>query len=175
MDEEISLGDFILSGGEVASLAIMDSLIRHLPGVLGNEDSCEEESFREFLLEAPQFTRPREWEGVSVPEVLLSGDHQKVKLWRKVLAIIKTAQLRPDLLESYVDRKRGAKDKGVSEGRPLDELFINVVEVKREILQMSDGELFSCGLNRGEILRICDEISRSFFDDKVETESGEDV
>ena len=80
--EEYSLGDFILSGGETASFVFADALIRLLPGVLGNKDSTKEESFENDLLEYPQYTKPKEWEGKSPPKVLLSGDHAKIKGWR---------------------------------------------------------------------------------------------
>lgn len=142
VDEEISLGDFILSGGEVASLAIMDSLIRRIPGALGNEVSCEEESFQNSLLECPQFTRPRDWEGGLVPEVLLSGDHGRVKSWRKAVALIKTAQLRPDLLESHGNSSS---------------IQVLLREAKKEVLQMNDSELLSCGLTRNNIFKIEEE------------------
>ena len=80
--EEYSIGDFILSGGESASLVFVDALVRLIPGVLGNADSAKEESFENNLLEYPQYTKPREWEGKKVPEVLFSGDHAKIKGWR---------------------------------------------------------------------------------------------
>jgi len=98
IDEEISLGDFILSGGELAAMALVDAVVRLIPGVLGNEESAAEESFSEDLLEYPQYTRPALFRGRQVPEVLLSGDHARIAAWRKEEAIKKTRQARPDLV-----------------------------------------------------------------------------
>tara|TARA_B100000700_G_scaffold292317_1_gene352173 strand:- start:659 stop:1345 length:687 start_codon:yes stop_codon:yes gene_type:complete len=99
--EEISIGDFILSGGETASFVILDSILRLLPGVLGNERSNKDESFVNGLLEYPQYTKPQIWEGKSVPEVLLSGDHGKIKHWRLSQSEAITRDRRPDLWEKY--------------------------------------------------------------------------
>jgi tRNA (guanine37-N1)-methyltransferase len=96
--EEVSIGDYILSGGEIAALALMDACVRLLPGVMGEELSGAEESFEGGLLEYPQYTRPREWEGRSIPDVLLSGDHAKVAKWRHEQALALTRARRPDLL-----------------------------------------------------------------------------
>ncbi|MBN2726804.1 tRNA (guanosine(37)-N1)-methyltransferase TrmD [Candidatus Mcinerneyibacteriota bacterium] len=98
IDEEISLGDFVLSGGELAAMALVDAVVRLIPGVLGNEDSAAEESFSEGLLEYPQYTRPAEFRGRAVPEVLLSGDHARIAAWRKEEALKKTLRVRPDLV-----------------------------------------------------------------------------
>ena len=95
--EEISIGDYILTGGEQAAQIMLDAVVRLLPGVLGNEASLEDESFENFLLEYPQYTRPTEWEGRSVPEVLLSGHHRKIADWRREQAEIATKAKRPDL------------------------------------------------------------------------------
>ncbi|MFK8138373.1 MAG: tRNA (guanosine(37)-N1)-methyltransferase TrmD [Bdellovibrionales bacterium] len=100
VDLEISLGDFVLSGGELAALCLIDAVARWVPGVLGNSDSPIKESFQNGLLEAPQFTRPREFEGKLVPEVLLSGDHKKITAWKYSLSILRTASRRPDILKS---------------------------------------------------------------------------
>lgn len=97
VDEQISLGDFVLTGGEIAACAIVDAAARLVPGVLGNEASPEEESFHNDLLEYPQYTRPRTFEDHEVPEVLLSGHHGKVAAWRLAQARARTAQRRPDL------------------------------------------------------------------------------
>lgn len=94
---EIAVGDAVLAGGEAAALVLLEACVRLLPGVLGNEASLEEESFSEGLLEQPHYTRPREWEGRSIPEVLLSGDHAKIEAWRKAERERITAQRRPDL------------------------------------------------------------------------------
>jgi len=99
--EEVSLGDFVLSGGEPAALALLDACIRLLPGVMGAEASGTEESFSTGLLEYPHYTRPREWEGREIPEVLLSGDHGKVDKWRREKAEAITRERRPDLWSTY--------------------------------------------------------------------------
>ena len=103
--EEYSIGDFILSGGESASFVLIDALIRLLPGVLGNENSTLEESFENNLLEYPQYTKPREWEGKKVPEVLFSGDHAKIKGWRLSQSEAITRRQRPDLWKKYTENK----------------------------------------------------------------------
>jgi len=103
--EEYSIGDFILSGGESASFVLIDALIRLLPGVLGNESSTLEESFENNLLEYPQYTKPREWEGKKVPEVLFSGDHAKIKGWRLSQSEAITRRQRPDLWKKYTEKK----------------------------------------------------------------------
>lgn len=97
-DVEVSLGDFVLSGGEPAAIALVDAVTRLLPGVLSNPESIESESFRGGLLEYPQYTRPREYRGMEVPEVLLSGDHARVEAWRHEQARERTARRRPDLV-----------------------------------------------------------------------------
>ena len=102
---EYSLGDFILSGGETASFVFVDSLVRLLPGVLGNTDSIKDESFENNLLEYPQYTKPKEWEGKSPPEVLFSGDHAKIKGWRLSQSEAITRRQRPDLWKKYLEKK----------------------------------------------------------------------
>ena len=99
--QEYSIGDFILSGGETASFVLIDSIIRLLPGVLGNDNSVKEESFENDLLEYPQYTKPQNWEGKSAPEVLLSGDHAKIKDWRLSQSEAITRDRRPDLWQKY--------------------------------------------------------------------------
>jgi len=99
--EEISIGDYILSGGEIAALVVLDSILRLLPGVLGNEKSSVDESFENGLLEYPQYTKPQIWEKKSVPEVLLSGDHGKIKDWRLSQSEAITRDRRPDLWHKY--------------------------------------------------------------------------
>lgn len=98
VDAEVSIGDFIVSGGEVAALVVIDAVSRYVSGVLGCEDSVHEESFAAGLLEYPQYTRPPEYRGERVPDVLLSGDHGVIKNWRRQAALERTAQRRPDLL-----------------------------------------------------------------------------
>ena len=97
---EVSLGDFILTGGEFAALAIIDAVARFVPGVLGDEESATEESFATGLLEYPQYTRPPEFMGQRVPDILLSGDHGRVARWRREQSLLRTLQKRPDLLET---------------------------------------------------------------------------
>lgn len=97
--EEISVGDYILSGGEPASIVLLDACIRLLPGVMGKESSGEDESFEGGLLEYPHYTRPREWEGRNIPDILLSGDHKKIAEWRRAESERLTAERRPDLLK----------------------------------------------------------------------------
>ncbi len=99
--EEVSIGDFILSGGESAAFVMLDAIIRLLPGVLGNKTSTEEESFENGLLEYPQYTKPQIWEEKTVPDVLLSGDHAKIKDWRLSQSEAITRDRRPDLWQKY--------------------------------------------------------------------------
>ena len=99
VDEEVSIGDYVLTGGELASLVIIDAVSRLVPGVLGDEASKEEESFSYGLLEYPQYTRPREFRGMQVPEVLLSGNHREIRRWRRKEALRRTLKFRPDLLD----------------------------------------------------------------------------
>ncbi len=96
---EISVGDYVLSGGEAAAMAVVDAVVRLLPGAVGDEESIETESFSEGLLEYPQYTRPREYRGLAVPEVLLSGDHTRIARWRREQALERTRQRRPDLYQ----------------------------------------------------------------------------
>jgi len=99
--EEISIGDYVLSGGETAALVVLDSILRLLPGVLGNDKSSVDETFENGLLEYPQYTKPQIWEEKSVPEVLLSGDHSKIKDWRLSQSEAITRDRRPDLWQKY--------------------------------------------------------------------------
>ncbi len=96
---ELSIGDYVLSGGEPAAMVLIDAVVRLLPGALGDEASAESESFSDGMLEYPQYTRPREFRGMTVPEVLLSGDHAKIAAWRREQALRRTLSRRPDLLE----------------------------------------------------------------------------
>ena len=104
--EEISIGDYVLSGGETAAFVILDSVLRLIPGVLGNEDSVKDETFENSLLEYPQFTKPKIWEGKSVPDVLFSGDHARIKSWRLSQSEDITRRQRPDLWEKYLKDKK---------------------------------------------------------------------
>ena len=103
--EEISLGDFVLSGGEIAAMAIINSVVRLIPGVIGNENSLDEETFEKNLLEYPQYTKPQKWEEKNVPAVLISGDHKKIKDWRLMQAEDITRRRRPDLWKKYKEKK----------------------------------------------------------------------
>ena len=98
-DEEISIGDYVLTGGELPALVLIDAVARHLPGVLGSEESALDESFAEGMLEYPHYTRPRIYRGLGVPEVLLSGNHAEIAAWRREQALESTKKRRPDLLE----------------------------------------------------------------------------
>ena len=99
VDEEISLGDFVLTGGELAALCLTDAVARYIPGVLGSAESTDEESFSEGLLEYPHYTRPRTFEDLEVPEVLVNGDHAKIKAWRRQESLLATLKMRPDLFD----------------------------------------------------------------------------
>ncbi len=103
--EEISMGDYVLTGGEVASFAFLDAIIRLLPGVLGNEISIKDESFSDNLLEYPQYTKPQEYKNIKVPDVLLSGNHEKIAEWRREKSIEITEKNRPDLLKDKNTKK----------------------------------------------------------------------
>ncbi|MGD0313327.1 MAG: tRNA (guanosine(37)-N1)-methyltransferase TrmD [Acidimicrobiales bacterium] len=100
VDDELSVGDFVLAGGELAALVVVEAVARLRPGVLGNDESAADESFSAGLLEYPQYTRPAEFRGWSVPEVLRSGDHGRVERWRRVQALVRTLRRRPDLIEA---------------------------------------------------------------------------
>jgi tRNA (guanine37-N1)-methyltransferase len=115
-DEELSLGDFVLSGGEVAALAVVEAVSRYVPGVIGDADSVARDSFEDGLLDHPHYTRPREFRGMGVPEVLFSGHHERIRRWRRERQLAETARLRPDLLASATlteeDRRTLAKLSG---------------------------------------------------------------
>jgi tRNA (guanine37-N1)-methyltransferase len=99
VDRELSIGDYVLSGGEMAAMVVMDAVSRLVPGVLGGEKSAQEDSFEDGLLEYPQYTRPRVFKNQEVPEILLSGDHEKIRVWRRTESLKRTLERRPDLLE----------------------------------------------------------------------------
>ncbi len=109
VDDEISIGDFILSGGETAVMVVLDAVVRLIPGVLGADSKIDGESFYDGLLEYPQYTRPRVFEGLETPDVLLEGHHAKIRIWRKKQALAKTMKLRPDLLENRIFDKEELK------------------------------------------------------------------
>ena len=99
VDQEWSIGDYVLSGGELPAMVFMDALIRQLPGALGHKESANQDSFADGILDCPHFTRPEKYEGLDVPEVLLSGNHEKIRQWRLKQSLLRTKQRRPDLLE----------------------------------------------------------------------------
>jgi tRNA (guanine37-N1)-methyltransferase len=109
--EEVSLGNYVLSGGELAAMALIDACVRLLPGVMGAAASGTEESFTDGLLEYPHYTRPQLWEGRPIPEVLLSGDHARIAAWRRAEAERLTSERRPDLWAAFLRRLRGAETK----------------------------------------------------------------
>jgi tRNA (guanine37-N1)-methyltransferase len=118
--EEISVGDYVLSGGEIAALALLDACVRLLPGVMGKEISAAEESFADGLLEYPQYTRPAVFEGRPIPEVLTGGDHAKVRAWRRAEAERLTRERRPDLWAVYENRRHSGRAKRVPESITTD-------------------------------------------------------
>ena len=117
VDGELSVGDFVLAGGELAALVVVEAVARLLPDVLGNEDSALEESFTDGLLEYPQYTRPAEFRGWAVPDVLRSGDHGAVAAWRRTQALLRTAERRPDLIERLVRASALERQRRAGPGR----------------------------------------------------------
>ncbi|MDI1308642.1 MAG: tRNA (guanosine(37)-N1)-methyltransferase TrmD [Methylotenera sp.] len=109
VDEEISIGDYVLSGGELPAMTLMDAIVRQLPGALGDSDSAIEDSFVDGLLDCPHYTRPEEYKGVKVPEVLTSGNHAKIKQWRLKMSLKRTRDQRPDLLAARPLTKEEAR------------------------------------------------------------------
>jgi tRNA (guanine37-N1)-methyltransferase len=139
VDGELSVGDFVLAGGELAALAVVEAVARLLPGVLGNEDSAQDDSFSAGLLEYPQYTRPASFRAWDVPEVLRSGDHGAVAAWRRTQALVRTAQRRPDLIERLVR----ASALGPSDVQALSEHGYDVLsgteQTEQHNTQHSDG------------------------------------
>lgn len=121
VDEEISLGDFVLSGGELPAMALIDAVVRHLPGVLGDAQSAVQDSFVNGLLDCPHYTRPEEYEGVRVPDILLGGHHAEIEKWRRQQALANTARKRPDLIVAA--REQGLLSKA-------DEKFLSTLAAK---------------------------------------------
>jgi tRNA (guanine37-N1)-methyltransferase len=109
VDEELSIGDYVLSGGELPAMALIDAIVRQLPGTLGDSDSAIEDSFFDGLLDCPHYTRPEEYKGVKVPEVLVSGNHAKIKQWRLKMSLQRTRDQRPDLLAARPLTKEEAR------------------------------------------------------------------
>jgi tRNA (guanine37-N1)-methyltransferase len=110
--EEISIGDYVLSGGEIAAMALIDACVRLIPGIMGTAASSAEESFTQGLLEYPQYTRPQVWEGLPIPEVLVSGDHARIAAWRRAEAERLTRERRPDLWAAFLRRFRSGSRTG---------------------------------------------------------------
>ena len=104
VDEEVSIGDYVLSGGELAALVLIDAVVRQLPGVMNDDASVEQDSFVNGLLDCPHYTRPEEYEGVRVPDVLLSGNHQEIARWRLKQSLVRTMQRRPELVQAWAAR-----------------------------------------------------------------------
>ena len=117
VDEEVSIGDYVLSGGEIAAMVLVDAVTRLIPGVLGDDNSAQEESFAGGLLEYPHYTRPHTYQGEAVPEILLSGHHEQIRIWRKKLSLMRTLLKRPDLL---LQRKYDHEEKKL-----LEEILFN--------------------------------------------------
>ena len=109
VDEEISIGDFIISGGELAALCSIDAIVRHIPGVLGNEDSSESDTFSNGLLKGPQYSRPENFEDLEVPSILLSGDHKKIEDWKELKSLEATISIKPELLNDVKLTKKQRK------------------------------------------------------------------
>jgi tRNA (guanine37-N1)-methyltransferase len=118
--EEVSLGDFVLSGGEPAAIALIDACVRLIPGVVGCPETLAEESFAAGLLEYPQYTRPQLWQGRAVPEVLVSGDHGRIRAWRRAVAEGLTRERRPDLWERYAVAQQSAGERNNHRDREVD-------------------------------------------------------
>jgi tRNA (guanine37-N1)-methyltransferase len=113
VDAELSVGDYVLSGGELAAMVLIDAVVRQLPGVLGHDASALEESFATGLLDCPHYTRPEEYAGLEVPEVLLSGDHARIARWRHKQALMRTRARRPDLFDAWVAKGLSKEEKRV--------------------------------------------------------------
>jgi tRNA (guanine37-N1)-methyltransferase len=118
VDMELSIGDYVLSGGEMAAMVVMDAVSRLVPGVLGGEKSAQEDSFEDGLLEYPQYTRPRVFKNQEVPEILLSGDHEKIRVWRRTESLKRTLERRPDLLEKAALTEEDKRILAKLRGRP---------------------------------------------------------
>lgn len=127
VDEEISVGDFVLSGGELPAMVLMDAVIRQLPGVLGDENSAVEDSFVAGLLDCPHYTRPEVYEGLPVPEVLLSGDHKKIRRWRLKQSLVRTRMRRPEMYARWLAQQQD-KPLSKSEAKAMTQLLAEVEE-----------------------------------------------
>ncbi|MGZ3790704.1 MAG: tRNA (guanosine(37)-N1)-methyltransferase TrmD [Bdellovibrio sp.] len=143
VDDEISVGDYVLSGGELGALIIIDAVSRFIPGVLGHEESADKDSFAEGLLEHPNFTRPRSYLSQEVPEILLSGNHKLIEAWKRNVSALVTLKKRPDLFKEYLkqenEKYQALKKKKTAP--PLEELkkfFANMPEEEKTVLGLAD-------------------------------------
>lgn len=133
--DEVSIGDFVLTGGELPAMMMIDCIARLIPGVLGSEESAEDESFSDGLLEYPQYTRPEEWMGKKVPDVLLSGNHKEIKKWRTKEALSRTLKKRPDLYEKTMDELNKFKEenpKKFKKKKSIEEEYLKMREQYEE-------------------------------------------
>lgn len=135
IDEEISIGDYVLSGGELGALVLIDSLLRMKPGVLGHKDSPHQDSFSSGLLEAPQFTRPQRWQDLEVPAVLMSGHHGNIQEWRESLSALVTLQKRPELFAKYLQAMTVQDKKKVL--KKIQKIWNELSEKNKQELQLS--------------------------------------
>lgn len=143
VDEEISIGDYVLSGGELGALVVIDALARFIPGVLGHEESAHKDSFSQGLLEHPNFTRPREYLGEEVPEVLLSGNHKLIDEWKRKVSALVTLKKRPDLFKAFLEQEvlnyqAQKKKKGLPPLAELREFFKQMPEKEKRALGLED-------------------------------------
>lgn len=143
VDEEVSIGDYVLSGGELGALVVIDALSRFIPGVLGHEDSADKDSFAEGLLEHPNFTRPRNYLGQEVPEILLSGNHKLIADWKTKVSALITLKKRPDLFREYIRKENEKyqaqkKKKTAPPLKELKEFFKSLSAQDRKVLGFGD-------------------------------------
>ncbi|MNL26999.1 tRNA (guanine-N(1)-)-methyltransferase [compost metagenome] len=143
IDEEMSIGDYVLSGGELGALVVIDAVSRFVPGVLGHQDSADKDSFSQGLLEHPNFTRPREWKTQEVPEVLLSGNHKVIEEWKEKVSALVTLKKRPELFKVHLKNEMQAYQalKKKKTGPPLEELkkfWNNLSSQDKEVLGLAD-------------------------------------
>jgi tRNA (guanine37-N1)-methyltransferase len=139
VDEEISIGDYVLSGGELAALVVIESLSRFVPGVLGHADSATHDSFENHWLEAPQFTKPQKWEDQAIPEVLASGNHAKIDEWKKFVSWLVTLKKRPDLFVANFRKESSAQRKKSLQA--LNEFYEKIPATEKMVLQIEDLDL----------------------------------
>ena len=132
---EVSIGDYILTGGELPAMVLIDAVSRFIPGVLGNDESAEDESIYSGLLEADQYTRPREYEGMEVPEILSGGNHHLIKLWKLKESLKKTARVRPEMFRAWLDGEPDLTEFTKAERKELKSLIGELLELDKKILE----------------------------------------